>query len=69
MAEYLNSIDSMGISGVTPGQSWVVVSGYFKKYPEWSLENNLNIWLTTPQKRDDIIFTQKYPGVPRNTRE
>ena len=48
-----------------------MVSRYFKKYPQLSLENNLNIWLTTPKKRDHIYAeiprsTQKYPRVKRH---
>ena len=30
------------------------------------LEKNLNVWLTTPQKKR---YTQKYPEIPRNTRK
>ena len=33
------------------------------------LEKNLNVLLTTPKKRDDIQYTQKYPEIPRNTRK
>ena len=34
------------------------------------LEKNLNVWLTTSKKRDDISnFPQKYPEIPRNTRK
>ena len=37
------------------------------------LEKNLNVWLTTSKKRDDISDiprnTQKYPGIPGNTQE
>ena len=56
----------LGFPGITPGKSWLVVSGYFKKYPQYFFGKHLNIWLPSSKKRDNIIYTQKYPGIPEN---
>ena len=29
-------------------------------------EENLNIWLATSKKRDDILYAQKYPEIPES---
>ena len=34
-----------------------------------NVRKNLNVWLTTSKKRDDIQYTQKYLEIPRNTRK
>ena len=33
------------------------------------LEKNLNVWLTTSKKRDDIQYTQKYPEIPESKKD
>ena len=32
-------------------------------------EEILNIWPTTSKKRDDILYTQKHQGIPRNAQK
>ena len=55
----------LGISGITPPQSWVLVGG--KLFVNFcNVRKNLNVWLTTSKKKR---WYPIYPEIPGNTQE
>ena len=47
------------------GSGWWVLS----KEPPINARKKLDIWLTTSKNRDDILYAQTYPEIPKNKKD